>query len=90
MNKENSLRENDFLVYLADTLANRFLGERLPIDFGDIKAGHKIQKFHLKRIAKTLLAVGGNPSTIYMPPSPLRTLAIGVYEHCVKTFYNYD
>ena len=90
MNKENSLRENDFIAYLTENLADRFLGERLPIDFGDIKAGHKIQKFHLKRIAKTLLAVGGDPSSVYMPPSPMRMLAITIYERSAKTFYNYD
>ena len=79
-------KENDFLAYLTDNLADHFLGERLPIDFADIKAGHKIRKFHLRSMAKTLLAVGGNPSTIYMPPSPLRTLAIGVYERCITQY----
>ena len=79
-------KENDFLEYLSDNLADHFLGERLPIDFADIKAGHKIQKFHLRSMAKTLLAVGGNPSTIYMPPSPLRALAIGIYDRCVTQY----
>lgn len=88
MIKENSLRENDFIAYLTENLADKFLGERLPIDFGDIKAGHKIQRFHLKRMAKTLLAVGGNPSSIYMPPSPLRNGAIAIYERCLKNFQN--
>ena len=79
-------KENDFLAYLTDNLADHFLGERLPVNFADIKAGHIVRKFHLRSMAKTLLAEGGNPSTIYMPPSPLRTLAIDVYDRCVAEY----
>lgn len=69
---------------IADHLADRFLGERLPIDFGGIPSGHKVQLFHLKRMAKAMLADDGNPSSAFMPPSPIRMVAIAMYDRAMK------
>ena len=76
--------DTDPIGYIADNLANRFLGERLPIDFGGIPSGHKVQLFHLKRIAIKLIQTDGNPDTDFMPLSPLRMLAIATYERCLR------
>ena len=69
---------------LVDYLASRMLGERLPIDFGSITKNHKIQGFHLQRIAQELIETDGNPPTTSMPLSPIRKMVVDIYKH-VKT-----
>ena len=72
---------------LVDWLASKMLGERLPIDFADIPRKHKIQMFHLNRMADALIESQGNPCPLYMPPSILRNHVLEIYKH-VTTITN--